>query len=332
MKMISRTRKTSVSGVMLISATTPSSPCLVVARPERGGHGDLRAAAVRRGGGGLDVEQRLHEALAGARVGRGDRADARSAGSCRRAARGSRRARPAAVATSASEMPAATTSKPPAPCTAMSWKARMMPTTVPNRPMYGASEPIVPSIQRPRLQLGARLLARGRRARARDPRARCSSSASPRGRSPRSACFAFSHSERARREIAPHQALDRVARELARAAVDAAEAPEPLDQDREHEDRAHRERVDGEAALLQELRTLRVQRSPSRPRRPAAADRDATRAGRWLRGLVAMPEAPDACRSPARQRVDTPGRLSYSVPTWGGTSFGQPFVGPTRSH
>ena len=52
-----------------------------------------------------------------------------------------------AVATSASEMPPATTAKPPLPSAAMLWKALMMPTTVPKRPMKGALEATVPRIQ-----------------------------------------------------------------------------------------------------------------------------------------------------------------------------------------
>ena len=49
---------------------------------------------------------------------------------------------------SASEMPAATTAKPPVPASAMAWKARMMPSTVPKSPMNGAAAPMVPSTQR----------------------------------------------------------------------------------------------------------------------------------------------------------------------------------------
>src|SRR6266568_3856767 len=53
-------------------------------------------------------------------------------------------AMPPAVVTRASEMPAATTLKPPWPETPIWWKACMMPTTVPNRPMKGAVAPMVP--------------------------------------------------------------------------------------------------------------------------------------------------------------------------------------------
>src|SRR5512145_1326687 len=70
MKMISSTRKTSVSGVMLISATI--SP-LVSSSPGRCvGIANLPAGLAAR----LEVEQRLHEALARAREGGGDVADA----------------------------------------------------------------------------------------------------------------------------------------------------------------------------------------------------------------------------------------------------------------
>src|SRR5438552_2869250 len=55
--------------------------------------------------------------------------------------------RPPAVATSASEMPAATTAKPPEPVAAMWSHARIMPTTVPTRPTHGAKLPILPSTQ-----------------------------------------------------------------------------------------------------------------------------------------------------------------------------------------
>ena len=53
--------------------------------------------------------------------------------------------KPPAVAINASEMPAATTAKPPEPVAAMFSKARMMPRTVPNKPMNGARLPTVPS-------------------------------------------------------------------------------------------------------------------------------------------------------------------------------------------
>src|SRR4030095_7201504 len=73
MKMISRTRKTSVSGVMLISATTLSSPLSSAGRNDVATGGlRCRQGLARR----LDVQERLHEALAGARVGRRERADA----------------------------------------------------------------------------------------------------------------------------------------------------------------------------------------------------------------------------------------------------------------
>src|SRR5262245_37983817 len=69
MKMISRTRKTSVSGVMLISATiapSSSSPGRCTAMLA------LPGVAAR-----LEIQQRLHEALARAREHGGDVADAR---------------------------------------------------------------------------------------------------------------------------------------------------------------------------------------------------------------------------------------------------------------
>ena len=54
-------------------------------------------------------------------------------------------AKPSAVEISASEIPAATTEKPPVPITAIDWNATRMPTTVPNSPMNGAEAPEVAS-------------------------------------------------------------------------------------------------------------------------------------------------------------------------------------------
>ena len=54
--------------------------------------------------------------------------------------------RPVAVVISASETPAATTAGVELPLSAMSWKARMIPRTVPNRPTNGAMTAIVPMI------------------------------------------------------------------------------------------------------------------------------------------------------------------------------------------
>ena len=62
-------------------------------------------------------------------------------------------AMPPAVVMSASEIPAATTVKPPCPVCAICRKACMMPTTVPKRPMKGAVAPTVPRIQRLRRSL-----------------------------------------------------------------------------------------------------------------------------------------------------------------------------------
>src|SRR5262245_8532949 len=79
MKMIRRTRKMSVSGVMLISATMPS---LSSSSPpplgrDRAAMPDLLVLLLLEGRRGrLDVEQRLHQALARAREQTGDRADA----------------------------------------------------------------------------------------------------------------------------------------------------------------------------------------------------------------------------------------------------------------
>ena len=56
--------------------------------------------------------------------------------------------RPAAVVNNASATPDATTEGPAEPVRAMSWKARMMPHTVPSRPMSGAVLPMVPSTPR----------------------------------------------------------------------------------------------------------------------------------------------------------------------------------------
>ncbi len=63
---------------------------------------------------------------------------------------------PTAVATSASEMPDMTAAAPAplGPPTARSEKARMMPTTVPNRPRNGALLPSVPRNERPRSYAG----------------------------------------------------------------------------------------------------------------------------------------------------------------------------------
>jgi len=57
-------------------------------------------------------------------------------------------ANPRAVATKASEIPAATTANPPVPATAILSKALIIPTTVPNSPMNGALLATVPRIQR----------------------------------------------------------------------------------------------------------------------------------------------------------------------------------------
>src|SRR5258705_8185525 len=77
MKITSRTRKTSVSGVMLISATTPSSRSSSSSgRYEGMRHLPARRSAVlvrRR----LEEQERLHEPLARARVRARDQADAR---------------------------------------------------------------------------------------------------------------------------------------------------------------------------------------------------------------------------------------------------------------
>ena len=51
--------------------------------------------------------------------------------------------RPIAVASSASAMPGATTARLVDFEPAMAWNEVMMPTTVPNRPMKGAAEPMV---------------------------------------------------------------------------------------------------------------------------------------------------------------------------------------------
>ena len=56
--------------------------------------------------------------------------------------------RPNAVATKASDMPAATTANPPVPAIAILSKDLMIPTTVPSRPMKGALLATVPRIQR----------------------------------------------------------------------------------------------------------------------------------------------------------------------------------------
>src|SRR5262249_4216326 len=65
------------------------------------------------------------------------------------------------------------------------------------------------------------------------------------------------------REVAAHELVDRVLRQLARRAVDAGEAPEALDQDPERDHRAHAERIDGEPPALQQFENeLRVQDQP----------------------------------------------------------------------
>src|SRR5215471_12911752 len=69
MKMIKRTRKMSVSGVMLISATMPSPPSSSPLGRERAAMPHLRRLLLlllESRGRRLDVEQRLHEPLAGA--------------------------------------------------------------------------------------------------------------------------------------------------------------------------------------------------------------------------------------------------------------------------
>src|SRR6185312_9862532 len=57
---------------------------------------------------------------------------------------GSATSRPTPVATSASAMPDITADVPCSVEPARSWNARMMPSTVPNRPMNGALLPSVP--------------------------------------------------------------------------------------------------------------------------------------------------------------------------------------------
>ena len=61
--------------------------------------------------------------------------------------------RPNAVVTSASEIPPATAPIPEVFCVAIAWKAFRIPTTVPNRPIKGAVDPMVASPPRA-LQLG----------------------------------------------------------------------------------------------------------------------------------------------------------------------------------
>ena len=61
-------------------------------------------------------------------------------------------AKPTAVVTSASAIPAETDAKPPPPPlegSAICWKAVMMPKTVPKRPTKGADEAIVASTAKP---------------------------------------------------------------------------------------------------------------------------------------------------------------------------------------
>ena len=53
--------------------------------------------------------------------------------------------RPAAVVTSASATPAATIAGAAEPATLIAWNARMIPHTVPSRPISGATAAIVPS-------------------------------------------------------------------------------------------------------------------------------------------------------------------------------------------
>jgi hypothetical protein len=52
-------------------------------------------------------------------------------------------ARPKAVATSAPEMPGATTARLADPCWPIAWKEFMIPTTVPSRPMKGPALAVV---------------------------------------------------------------------------------------------------------------------------------------------------------------------------------------------
>ena len=58
--------------------------------------------------------------------------------------------RPKAVVMSASEMPADTEARPPEPEAAISWKAVMMPSTVPSSPTNGDDEATVARPERPR--------------------------------------------------------------------------------------------------------------------------------------------------------------------------------------
>src|SRR5439155_20412604 len=78
MKITSSTRNTSVSGVMLISATTPSSGFSASSgRNEAMGHLRIRRRSVLARRRGFEEQERLDEALARARVGARDQADAR---------------------------------------------------------------------------------------------------------------------------------------------------------------------------------------------------------------------------------------------------------------
>ena len=143
----------------------------------------------------------------------------------------------------------------------IAWNACMMPTTVPNRPTYGASEPIVPTIQSAAPQLHHRLVPR----RVEHLRSRSSSAMFRQRRPSRKTSaigvFDASQSVRAAATSRAHQALDQLPGEVARVAVEAAVAPQALERDREHEHRERGQRIGGEPALCGTFRA--ANRCPS---------------------------------------------------------------------
>src|SRR5262245_26849558 len=255
MKMIRRTRKMSVSGVMLISATMPSeissSPPPPLGR-ERAAMPDLLALLFLVGrGGGLDVEQRLDEPLAGAREQARDRAHPH----LQPVERGQRDDRDEQADRGGDERLRDAGRDDGEAARALRRHVVERLQDAPDRPEQAderreradrAEHP------QPAAQLGDRFAARGRehadqvferdvqpaQALEEDPRER---------RLGRLAQRARGH------EIVLHERVDHPAGQLPAAPVEAAQPEQLLDDHRDRDDGAEAERVDGQPALVEEV-------------------------------------------------------------------------------